>query len=119
MIKALSRATEIRLRYLLYMIKYLLGRVAPPLLSYHEWEWTAFEWWSEPNLDWLCICGHYQEDGLHCDSCGREPPWGCDCSACQDRETEDAPDEWLYSWADYPGQLLAGSIELDNLRDEE
>lgn len=34
---------------------------------------------------WLCDCGNWIEDGLHCEMCGREPPWGCPCSWCQDR----------------------------------
>lgn len=32
---------------------------------------------------WLCPCGDFIEDGMHCD-CGREPPWGCPCNSCQD-----------------------------------
>ena len=44
----------------------------------------------EPDLQWLCWCGNFQEDGLHCDLCGNEPPWGCDCSYCDNvcREEE-------------------------------
>lgn len=38
---------------------------------------------------WLCDCGHYQDDGLHCDVCGREPPWGCPCEACQSPDDDD------------------------------
>lgn len=36
---------------------------------------------------WICVCGHYEESGLHCSNCGHQPPWGCDCS------DHDAPDE--------------------------
>jgi len=53
---------------------------------------------------WLCVCGHYQEDGLHCDRCGHEPPWGCDCSWCNERYAEGG-DDWDYVdddyWEDY------------------
>jgi len=34
---------------------------------------------------WLCICGHYEETPMHCSACGREPPWGCDCSLCHEK----------------------------------
>ena len=37
-------------------------------------------------LSWLCVCGHYIETGLCCSRCGNEPPWGCECSACQSDE---------------------------------
>lgn len=43
---------------------------------------------------WLCMCGNYIEDGLHCDECGGEPPWGCDCSM------HDAEDEDDFSYSD-------------------
>jgi len=33
---------------------------------------------------WLCECGNYITNGCHCPRCGREPPWGCPCSQCQD-----------------------------------
>lgn len=46
----------------------------------------------DPNLHWLCDCGNFIENGLHCPACGREPPWGCDCTACDDRASED--DDW-------------------------
>lgn len=43
---------------------------------------------------WLCECGAYIEDGMHCRGCGREPPWGCPCERCQDGgEIEDDYDE--------------------------
>jgi hypothetical protein len=35
---------------------------------------------------WLCQCGNWQENGLHCSVCGLEPPWGCWC----DEHDEDA-----------------------------
>jgi hypothetical protein len=38
--------------------------------------------------DWLCPCGHYQEDGGHCSDCGKEPPWGCDCGE-HEEESDD------------------------------
>lgn len=43
---------------------------------------------------WLCACGNYIEDGLHCGLCGAEPPWGCPCSVCQEGEVEE--DESAY-----------------------
>lgn len=33
---------------------------------------------------WLCNCGNFIENGLHCPSCGAEPPWGCPCEGCED-----------------------------------
>jgi hypothetical protein len=69
----------------------------------HEFEIVKADWlyrWQHRNdaldaeypedqiQEWLCVCGHYQDDGFHCDECGREPPWGCDCSFCQDKERE-------------------------------
>jgi hypothetical protein len=40
---------------------------------------------ADGNLGWLCQCGHWEESGLHCENCGNEPPWGCDCSFCNER----------------------------------
>lgn len=40
---------------------------------------------------WVCFCGNAIEDGLHCRACGKEPPWGCDCS--QHGEEADDYDE--------------------------
>lgn len=39
---------------------------------------------------WLCSCGSYIEDGLHCELCGSEPPWGCGCSLCDDIRYEES-----------------------------
>jgi hypothetical protein len=41
---------------------------------------------------WLCQCGNWIEDGLHCPMCGMEPPWGCGCSYCEDRDDEEHED---------------------------
>lgn len=38
----------------------------------------------DDSQSWLCDCGAYIEDGMHCRNCGREPPWGCPCERCQD-----------------------------------
>lgn len=32
---------------------------------------------------WICDCGHWQDNDMHCSVCGAQPPWGCDCSQCQ------------------------------------
>lgn len=55
-----------------------------------------------PNA-WLCNCGNYIEDGLHCEDCGASPPWGCPCSGCQDGwvEEDGENDEQVYG-EDYP-----------------
>lgn len=37
---------------------------------------------------WLCGCGAFITDGLHCSTCGGEPPWGCPCSFCQSGDDE-------------------------------
>jgi hypothetical protein len=47
---------------------------------------------------WLCHCGHYQEDGLHCDCCGAEPPWGCPCDG---HEADDPDEEGFLDLFDY------------------
>ena len=38
---------------------------------------------------WLCNCGHFITDGLHCPKCGAEPSWGCPCSQCQNPDPDD------------------------------
>src|SRR5688572_6112823 len=43
---------------------------------------------------WMCGCGHYEESGLHCSVCGAEPPWGCDCSFCNDKYWRDEEEEF-------------------------
>lgn len=52
---------------------------------------------------WLCNCGNWIDDGLHCGICQAEPPWGCPCSWCQgDRyESEEEYDDFDYYDADY------------------
>jgi len=45
---------------------------------------------------WLCTCGRWIDDGLHCGTCMTEPPQGCPCSSCQEGphiEDEDLPDD--------------------------
>lgn len=54
--------------------------------------------YDDEDFCWLCTCGNYQEDGFHCDVCGNEPPWGCDCSMCNDSDEDD--DEY-YSYDQY------------------
>jgi hypothetical protein len=44
----------------------------------------------ESDEGWLCSCGHWEETDLHCSYCGGEPPWGCPCAFCEDRDA----DEW-------------------------
>lgn len=56
---------------------------------------------------WLCQCGHWQADGLHCSKCGTRPPFGCDCGGCDKTTLDDL--EFLDEWARYPGYLLAQS----------
>lgn len=48
----------------------------------------------DDDQSWMCNCGHWQTDGFHCFKCGAEPPWGCDCSLCQDKawDEEDVSD---------------------------
>lgn len=45
---------------------------------------------------WLCRCGHYIEDGIHCPKCGSEPPWGCPCDLCDSPDMTDDPEFWGY-----------------------
>jgi hypothetical protein len=57
---------------------------------------------------WLCSCGHWQDDDFHCEHCGEQPPWGCDCDACnasyEDEENlSDDEDEEIFDdeeWED-------------------
>ena len=55
------------------------------------------EAWDDEDDDepWLCGCGQYITNGLHCSSCGNEPPWGCPCSMCSEPAGE-YPEEWEY-----------------------
>ncbi len=57
-----------------------------------------------PDQAWLCTCGHYQEDGLHCRVCQREPPWGCDCSFCHDKALEAEDD---FDFGELPDEATA------------
>lgn len=49
--------------------------------------------WEKENKEtmyhWMCSCGHYEESGFHCAECGNEPPWGCDCSFCNDFDEDE------------------------------
>lgn len=79
------------LKYLWYVLKALWRH--EEVMSYSEWldEEDYLAWLEEDDeadQGWLCQCGHWQNDGLHCDLCGCEPPWGCDCSFCNDRRNE-------------------------------
>lgn len=51
---------------------------------YQARHWAELE--AQAPGDWLCPCGHYQEDGNHCSECGLEPPWGCDCGEHDEEE---------------------------------
>lgn len=55
---------------------------------------------AEESSGWLCSCGAWMDHDFHCDDCGAEPPWGCDC--CQDAADEeddyDGEDAWDYDW---------------------
>jgi hypothetical protein len=42
---------------------------------------------------WLCVCGKWVEDGLHCPQCKAEPPWGCPCDWCQGERYEPGHDD--------------------------
>lgn len=63
--------------------------------SYSMVEWVRPHGADEPDDEsgagegWLCDCGNFQEDGWHCTNCGAQPPWGCDCSQCDQGEGED------------------------------
>ena len=46
---------------------------------------------------WLCSCGNFIEDGIHCGFCNCQPPWGCPCNFCEDGDEEDYDDELSYS----------------------
>jgi hypothetical protein len=41
---------------------------------------------------WLCTCGNWQDDDFHCEVCGEDPPWGCDCDACNVSRYDDDDD---------------------------
>lgn len=52
---------------------------------------------------WMCGCGHYEESGWHCSVCGAEPPWGCDCSFCNDERLDYEEDDVIYFEGDFYG----------------
>jgi hypothetical protein len=115
------RAIRIRVSYWMYLARVLQGGERAICFQEFETDWDYAEWLeSSGELDggvsqgWLCWCGHWQDDGLHCELCGNEPPWGCDCGWCSDvRDYGDYLDEaeWLDSWTDYPAELLTGELE--------
>jgi hypothetical protein len=55
----------------------------------------------DEDTDWLCVCGHYETGGFHCTNCGRQPPWGCDCSFCQDDDRYDEEVDFGYEFDPY------------------
>jgi len=55
----------------------------------------------DDDMAWLCHCGNYVEDGLHCDLCGAEPPWGYPCEGCQSAGWGEEEDEDEDYWDDY------------------
>ncbi len=57
----------------------------------------------DPDACWLCVCGHYQTDGMHCACCGNEPPWGCDCGEHNDDDDDGEDDDHDFSY-DYDGE---------------
>jgi hypothetical protein len=56
-----------------------------------------------PLHSWLCDCGAWNTDSMHCSSCRAEPPWGCPGECCQGHEDEEyEPDEPGYDpFSDY------------------
>jgi hypothetical protein len=52
---------------------------------------------------WMCSCGNFVEDGMHCDICGCEPPWGCPCEGCQSAgwDDEEEYEEFYHGSLDY------------------
>ncbi|KPL06997.1 hypothetical protein AMJ85_09895 [candidate division BRC1 bacterium SM23_51] len=50
----------------------------------------------EAEEGWLCGCGNWIDDGLHCPNCGCEPPWGCPCDAHDEDDDEWEPDSFEY-----------------------
>ena len=106
----------ITLKFLLHYLLYLLSRLLlfRKPLGYQDWFYEG--WLADDDEDfsqaWLCNCGDYIEDGLHCPICGHEPPWDCDCGM-HDEEEYDAFDET--SWYDDPyiAQSIYEAIEAD------
>ncbi len=54
---------------------------------------------------WMCRCGQYIESEFHCSFCGNEPPWGCDCSFCNDPYEDGDGDNYDYIVDDIYEQL--------------
>ncbi len=42
----------------------------------------------EEDSGWLCNCGNWIDDSYHCPLCGAEPPWGCPCGGCEERDND-------------------------------
>lgn len=61
---------------------------------------------------WLCPCGHYELSPFHCTHCGSEPPWGCDCGACEHWDDED-------EWIEVEPGLLASTFDFADGDDED
>lgn len=107
-------------RYVYYVI-FQRRNDPDPVDSFSVWldyldyvEWCESSEYDDEDHSWLCHCGHFEESGLHCSHCSAEPPWGCDCSFCDERHHEDDLDEleWLDAWEAYPGELLTSSVEF-------
>ena len=117
----MGRLTKIKLgiQYGIYRLQARIRKWEPDNFDYWQLDREYLAYLKEDeqfgNYAWLCWCGHYQEDGLHCEYCGGDPPWGCDCGFCN----EALEDEWLDSWTDYPGDLLAEDIDFGKDPDEQ
>ena len=71
------------------------------IIDFYDTSWFR-NWWYEDfgsydddddtSEHWLCECGNYIENGLHCPQCHCEPSWGCPCSFCQGGEDQYEPD---------------------------
>lgn len=55
----------------------------------YEYEDLPDEEDDDEDVVWLCSCGHMERSEFHCSHCGEEPPWGCDCGACDRWEADD------------------------------
>lgn len=66
--------------------------------------------WDDLDVDfWLCPCGHFEESSFHCDKCGGQPPWGCDCAACE----SELDDTERHEWNEAMAQVQVGAWDVD------
>ncbi len=58
---------------------------------------------TDDEVGWACACGWYNDHNEHCEACGFQPPWGCDCRGCMELDEEIDEETWYDDTYDAPG----------------